>query len=268
MSGFSSKWLSLREPLDLAARNREVEQAFLEKLTGETPQLLDLASGAGSTVAALKDRLPSDTSWLLTDHDPELIEAASERWQSRLEGELSFRQVDLAGSLEDLPFGEVDAVSTSAFLDLVSETFLIRLVDCIVNAEKPFLASLTYDGRADFEPSETLDEAMRATLNSDQLLDKGFGPSLGPGAALRAIELFRERGYEVVHGQSDWLAGSSEKDFLDEFLNGWSGLGARKGLDRSALDKWKKLRDDQIRSGNLRVRVGHLDFAAFPQKTG
>jgi len=61
MSGFSSKWLSLREPLDIAARNRAVEQSFLEQLPGGSPKILDLASGAGSTVAALKDRLPADT---------------------------------------------------------------------------------------------------------------------------------------------------------------------------------------------------------------
>lgn len=265
MSGFSSKWLSLREPLDVAARNRAVEQSFLEQLPVSSPKILDLASGAGSTVAALKDRLPANTRWLLTDHDKGLIDVASKRWKNRLKGDLSFRQVDLAGALEDLPFGEVDAVSTSAFLDLVSESFLTRLVDCIVSAGKPFLASLTYDGQADFAPPATLDRAMRDALNTDQLLDKGFGPALGPGAAPCAVELFKARGYNVLQGQSDWRVDASEKDFLEEFLNGWAGLGLRKGLDRNVLEDWRRLRSDQTASGEIRVRIGHIDFAAFPR---
>jgi hypothetical protein len=53
VSGFSATWLALREPLDLAARNKEVEAAFFEALPAEDPKILDLASGAGSTVAAL-----------------------------------------------------------------------------------------------------------------------------------------------------------------------------------------------------------------------
>ncbi|MET1413486.1 class I SAM-dependent methyltransferase [Roseibium sp. HPY-6] len=265
MSGFSSKWLALREPLDLAARNREVETAFQRHLPSSSPRLLDLASGAGSTVAALKGRLPADTMWTLTDHDPALIAVARDRWQRQLQGALSLRQIDLAANVEDLPFAEVDAVTTSAFLDLVSEAFLERLVGCVIRAQKPFLASLTYDGRITFAPQASLDNTMRDVLNSDQRLDKGFGPALGPFAAERAIALFKAGGYEVVNGTSDWNVGPSDEGFLEEFLSGWSGVGLKNGISQDDLDGWRLQHLTQMRSGDIRVTIGHIDFAAFPK---
>lgn len=264
MSGFSSQWLALREPLDVAARDRTVEAAFLEHVPSAAPRILDLASGAGSTVAALKDRLPEDAGWLLTDHDPSLLEVAEARWSGKSTGDLSVLQVDLAGDVEALPFAEVDALSTSAFLDLVSEPFLQRLVNCVVAAGKPFLASLTYDGRIGFEPAASLDETMRNALNNDQLLDKGFGNALGPGAALRAIDLFRSAGYDVVQGQSDWQVGPSHSGFLEEFLSGWSRLGAKYGATRDEVEAWRIGHLEQAKSGSFRCTVGHIDFAAFP----
>ncbi|WP_299475678.1 class I SAM-dependent methyltransferase [uncultured Roseibium sp.] len=265
MSGFSSKWLALREPLDLAARNQDVETAFLKQLPASSPRLLDLASGAGSTVAALKDQLPADTTWTLTDHDSDLIAVAHERWQQQLQGELSLRQVDLAAKFEDLPFPDVDAITTSAFLDLVSDDFLVRLVDCVVRVQKPFLASLTYDGRITFAPPASLDQTMLDALNSDQRLDKGFGPALGPLAAERAIELFKARGYEVVKGTSDWVVGPADEAFLDEFLSGWSGVGLKNGTSHEVLEEWRSQHLTQMRSGDIRVTIGHIDFAAFPK---
>lgn len=264
MSGFSSQWLALREPLDVAARDRTVEAAFLEHVPAAAPRILDLASGAGSTVAALKDQLPEDTGWLLTDHDPALLEVAASRWRGKSTGDLSVLQIDLAGDVVALPFAEVDALSTSAFLDLVSEPFLQRFVNCVVGAGKPFLASLTYDGRIGFEPAAPLDETMRSALNDDQLSDKGFGKALGPGAAPRAVELFKASGYNVVQGRSDWQIGPSDTGFLEEFLGGWSRLGTRYGATREDVEAWRTGHLEQAKSGRFRCTVGHIDFAAFP----
>ncbi|POF34304.1 class I SAM-dependent methyltransferase [Roseibium marinum] len=264
MSGFSSEWLALREPLDLVARNAEVEEAFLGRLPERPLRILDLASGAGSTIAAMHAKFSQPVNWLLTDHDPALLEIAAERWRNEATGRLETRQVDLAGDLEDLPLADVDAVTTSAFLDLVSEEFLLRLTDVIVRAGKPFLASLTYDGRTAFEPSHPFDATLGAALNAHQKSDKGFGPALGPDAAVRATGLFEDRGYRVVRGPSDWRGGPSSPEFLLEFLRGWGRVGQEIGLEESSLDAWWGDRQGKIRSGELHVEVGHIDFAALP----
>ncbi|CTQ54702.1 hypothetical protein LP7551_03237 [Roseibium album] len=265
MSGFASDWLALREPLDLAARNREVETAFLENVPAESARILDLASGAGSTVAGLKNYFHDPVEWQLTDYDPALLEIASTRWQGGADCIVTSRQIDLSKNLEQLSLSEVDAVTTSAFLDLVSDCFLRRLVNFIVEARKPFLASLTYDGRASFAPANPMDQVLGEALNRHQQTNKGFGPALGPDAAQRAIELFRAAGYEVVSGKSDWEIDGTRGDFLQEFLGGWLRVGREVGLEASALEAWWQDRVQRIRSGELSMSVGHVDFVAYPQ---
>ncbi|MCV0425739.1 MAG: class I SAM-dependent methyltransferase [Roseibium sp.] len=265
MSGFSSEWLALREPLDLAARNGRVETAFLDQLPSGSVRILDLASGAGSTVAAFGTRLPQETDWLLTDFDPVLLDLAVKRRDIATNFNMSVHHADLAKDLEKLPFEKVDAVTTSAFLDLVSEPFLERLADRVVQAGRPFLASLTYDGRADFTPGDDHDEDLKSALNSHQKTDKGFGMSLGPDAAAFAIELFEARGYKVVQGTSDWMISPSAKAFLSEFLSGWLRVGREVGISSDTLDAWWRQRHEQIEAGLLSMTVGHVDFAAYPQ---
>ncbi|MBN9668749.1 class I SAM-dependent methyltransferase [Roseibium aggregatum] len=261
MSGFSSHWLTLREPLDLAARNPDVEKAFWEGLPSGPVRLLDLASGAGSTVAALGKRADRPVDWLLTDHDPLLLDAARRRWGDAV----SLRQSNLANGLTNLPFEEVDAITTSAFLDLVSERFLEELVTRIVRAKKPFLASLTYDGRTEFAPPHPFDDTLSLALNAHQRTDKGFGPALGPDAAPRAVALFEAEGYHVVQGASDWRAGPSSQEFQTEFLQGWANVGREVGLEKDALEDWWRDRREKIGDRRLDITVGHIDFAALPQ---
>ena len=264
MSGFSSKWLALREPLDLKARNRSVEDALLKTLPSSGCRILDLASGAGSTVMALSTRLGPKSVWHLTDYDPDLLKVSEQRLLDGSGGTISTQQINLASDLESLSFADVDAVTTSAFLDLVSDAFLTRLVDKVVSSHKPFLASLTYDGRMECEPADPFDHALFGGLNQHQRSDKGFGCALGPGAAGRAIEMFELRGFKVIHGKSDWHIAGHDQEFLQEFLGGCIRVGNELRLDRAQMDLWWQKRRAQIEENCLDMSVGHVDFLALP----
>ncbi|WP_420412329.1 class I SAM-dependent methyltransferase [Roseibium sp.] len=268
MSGFSAEWLALREPLDLASRNKQVEDAFFAALPDRELKVLDLASGAGSTVAALSRPDTPAISWTLADYDAELLTIAASRRYDKTPANLATVEADLAEGLDRLPLSEVDAVTTSAFLDLASEDFLQRLVDAVTSAGKPFLASLTYDGRATFEPADPLDVSLREALNIDQQTDKGFGPALGPQAARRAIDLFTAKGYFVQDGASDWQIEPGAANFLKEFLSGWARVGCKQGLDPAKVDRWLEFRSQQIAEKRLSMMVGHLDFVALPKLQG
>ena len=265
--GFSPNWLALREPLDIAARNRDVETAFRAQLPEGTARILDLASGAGSTVAALQPHLNAETQWQLTDYDPALLDVAAARWSGGSGVSVSTRQIDLASDLETLTFEEVDAITTSAFLDLVSEAFLDRLATQIAASGKPFLASLTYDGRTTFSPPHPLDNDLVEALNKDQKSEKGFGPALGPEAAGEAVARLQAKGLQVLSGPSDWQVGPDDRDFLEEFLGGWFRAARSRwdidAVEPTALEDWYRLRMAQIEAGELSVMVGHVDLVAW-----
>src|SRR6185436_3304965 len=112
---------------------------------------------------ALAPCLGGDQAWLLVDHDPLLIatqaavlsdwarrhgwrceeidggvaiESETGRWRARA---LVF---DLAANLEDIDFAACDGVTTSAFLDLVSASWLDRLCATLMPYHLPLLAEL------------------------------------------------------------------------------------------------------------------------------
>ena len=58
-----SRWLGLREPADAAARSEVLTRAIAGSIGGGDPvYLLDLATGTGSNIRYLADRLPGRRS--------------------------------------------------------------------------------------------------------------------------------------------------------------------------------------------------------------
>jgi SAM-dependent methyltransferase len=267
MAGFSAEWLALRSPVDEAARNAFVEATFLNALPqGRPPHLTDLASGTGATVAALASRLEKGQRWLLTDHDPALLAQARARLAGLSGVVVDCRETDLAAGLGELDLAATDGVTTSAFLDLVTAGFIDALTGAVCAAGKPFLASLTYDGRAACFPPHPLDETVRLAMNAHQQTDKGFGPALGPDAAPYAARAFERAGCRVVQGTSDWQAGPEHSVFQQELVRGWAGAAREMGVENAELEGWLAFRLAEIAAGRSTLHVGHLDIAALPQE--
>ncbi|WP_430513567.1 hypothetical protein [Pannonibacter phragmitetus] len=252
-------------PLDEAARSAAVEAVFLDALPqGRPPHLTDLASGTGATVAALAPRLALNQQWLLTDHDPALLAAARARLAGPSGVIIECRETDLASGFGGLDLAATDGVTTSAFLDLVTAGFADALVAAVSAANKPFLASLTYDGRASCFPPHPLDETVRLAMNAHQQTDKGFGPALGPAAAAYVARAFEKAGYRVVQGTSDWQAGPEHGAFQEELVRGWAEAAREMGADAAGLASWLAFRLAEIAAGRSSLQVGHLDIAALP----
>lgn len=269
MSGFSAQWLSLREPVDLRARNAEVlirVAAYCAKHTA--PRITDLASGTGSTLRALRPHLPKDQRWRLTDHDKALNERAYDLTQSEhLETPVEVLQCDLADGIKPVLGANIDLLTTSAFLDLVSADWLDALVDTVAAQKIPFYAALSYDGRIACTPAHPLDGLVNEAVNRHQQGDKGFGPALGPNAALHAIKRFEAAGYTVAHGTSDWDPTPGEQAFQHQLVVGWAQAAKEIGMAPGAdIDAWLTTRQDWIDAGVSRITVSHLDFFAHPTR--
>lgn len=263
MSGFSSRWLDLREPVDHAARSENVISALCHCfLNHDRIAITDIGSGTGSTIRALKSYLP-DVAWHLIDHDDSLLQEARKHAAGQA---VEFTKVDLSENLAPIASPRPDIVTTSAFLDLVSADWLERLVAFLKQEKLPFYAALTYDGRAFTTPHCADEEQVIAAFNQHQKTDKGFGPALGPQAASLAVRLFEEAGYVVTCDPSDWNASAKHADFQKMLLEGWKNAATEIIPGEAAkIDKWFDGRVRLINEGRLETCVGHVDFLAIPE---
>jgi SAM-dependent methyltransferase len=266
MSGFSLDWLGLREPFDRAARNEEVRRAALALLADRAQTIVvDLACGAGSTLRALAPDLAKPQRWRLVDNDPALLAAALAAARDAPDVMVETMPFDLNGDLASLFTRDVSLVTTSALLDLVSQTWIERLADGLAARRLPFYAALSYDGRATLDPVHPRDAEIVTAVNRHQRGDKGFGPALGPDGARTAIAALRSRGYRVVSGSSDWRAAPPDRAFQSEILRGWAQAAREIGQgDDAAIDAWLAQRTAWIDAGASSLTVGHVDFLGMP----
>lgn len=270
MSGFTGDWLAAREPADLRARNADVRAAFTDHLReiagrhrNRPLRVLDLGAGTGATMRALSPHLEMPVRWRLAEHDPALIALARDL-AGRDGHEAEVVDADLSRGLSPDLIAGVDAVTTSAFLDLVSAGWIEGLAETLKRAGLPFLAMLTYDGRQSLDPEHPFDETVCAAMTAHQGGDKGFGAALGPAAHAHAAARFRGEGYRVVEGMSDWQARPEERAFQTMLVEGWAQAARETGADASEVENWLALRLAQIAQARLVTCVGHRDLAALP----
>lgn len=266
MSEFTADWLSLREPYDARARNREVRDAVAKAFAGRhSLSIVDLACGTGATLRALAEHLPPRQHWTLVDNDLGLLARAAQASHPR--ATVRTMAIDLVRDLEEALDGSVDLITTSALLDLVSEPWLERLVIELAARKLPFYAALTYDGRIELEPALPSDNAIIAAVGVYQHRDQGFGPALGPDAGSRIALRLKGVGYVVTQGMADWLLGSQDRDIQGQVLDNWAGAARKSGrLAPSEIDAWHTQRRGAVAGGESTIRIGHVDVFADPKR--
>lgn len=287
MSGFSPDWLRRREPFDAAARDKDLARRFgvaLDRGQSGPRRIVDLAAGSGANFRVLAPLLGGDQDWLLVDHDPLLIAtqaAEIARWAAhagwRCENSdggllvetgtacwrVRTRQLDLAQDLAQLALDDVDGVTTTAFLDLVSAAWLDRLADALARAKRPLLATLTVDGRRVWNPALPADARIQAAFQQHQTGDKGFGPALGSGATAYLADRLMAAGYAVQTAHSDWRIAGEHREMLAQMVTESAAVAAEAApADAALFTAWAKERQAQVADGTLTLEVGHLDLLA------
>ncbi|MGE4066459.1 MAG: class I SAM-dependent methyltransferase [Vicinamibacterales bacterium] len=282
-----AEWLRIREAADAAARQAAVEAPVLDALAGRAPvRVLDLATGAGSNLRHLADRLPPRQQWLVVDHSDALlrhlvirtavwavgrgheVETADDGLSIRGAGlacDVTTRRMDLGTLDTDAIFEGRDLVTASALLDLVSDAWLQRLADQCRRAGAHALFTITYDGRSGCLPAEPEDEMVRELFNAHQARDKGLGGgAAGPGAASAAERAFASAGFAVHTATSDWRLGEADAAVQRVLITGWADASSEVAPDRAAaIADWRARRLAHVDAGRSRLVVGHVDLAAL-----
>lgn len=266
MSGFSINWLDLREPADMAARDKTLATQVVEYLhtdADRSPVIVDLGSGTGSTLRALTSLGAQQCVWRLIDHDPALLnEALSRHGQHEI---IEDYEADLL-DIDALPLGAATLLSASALFDLASADLVDHLVEKLARQATAFYAALNYDGRTQWTPAHPFDQQVLQAFNEDQRRDKGLGPALGPQSSAHLQQALERAGYHVQIADSAWDLGPAQHQLVEDLIRGIKGAVATGyGLDKQALDEWEAFRLEYSVTG--RCIIGHLDVLAFPVKT-
>lgn len=265
MSGFSADWLALREPIDQRARNAEILATIEDRFRGRASvTAIDLASGRGSMLRALAPHLPPRQDWYLIDDDTALLREAAPAVAGTIRTHA--RLANLAEAIEDVLTIDADLVVSSAFIDLVSDAWLDRLVRGAALRRMPVYLAMSYDGHVDCQPRHPLDDAVMVEFDRHQQRDKGFGLALGPLAGAAAARKFAAAGYSVMRGRADWQVERAERDVQRMMVAGWfSAVSELDELDHAALAHWRDQRFAWIAEGRATMSVGHLDIWAVPR---
>jgi len=255
MSGFSAAWLALREPADAAARSAALASFAMSGLETAALRILDLGGGTGANIRYLSPRLRSPQHWTLVDNDPALLERAPAFAETH--------SADLNTVVNDNTLFEgCRLVTASALLDLVSLSWLAKLVLRCRAANAAVLFALSYDGRIVCSPEEPEDEDVRQLVNAHQKTDKGFGPALGPDAAARVGALLADEGYTTRQERTDWKLTADMRVLQRELVIGWAGAASKMAPDRmESVEDWRSRRMAHIAAGRSRIVVGHIDVA-------
>ena len=283
-------WLRLRERVDWTARSAALTETIIGTLPRDRPvSVLDLATGAGSNLRYLAERLPTPQRWLLIDRSGVLlsdIEARTRAWAPerglavhadakagvgfsiagpQLDCRVEMRSQDLDRLADPSIFAGRHLVTASALLDLVSEAWLRTLASHCRTAGASALFTLTYDGRSTCVPAEPEDERVRGLMNQHQRRDKGLGgPAEGPEAVACAERCFVEAGYRVMNEASDWVLDAGHAALQQTLIDGWARAASEVAPGEAhTIASWRTRRLAHVAAGVSRIVVGHHDIAAW-----
>jgi hypothetical protein len=287
MSSFTTDWLELRKAADSKARSVRLCMELAAALTpGRECRVVDLGSGTGANLRYLAPHLGGDQHWLLVDHDQSLLDHAPHATKAWADaqgltvaadgGEFSFscdrfclglhwRKADITVSLDRLITPDVDLVTASALLDLVSADWIERLVQKCRAARCALMLALSYDGRMTWQPALDADEAIRALFNSHQHTDKGFGRAAGPDGAAVAARQLRGAGFQLLSERSDWRLTGADARLQRGLLSGRAQAATVMGQDLAdRIEEWLGQRLALITHAEGAATVDHVNLLGLP----
>jgi hypothetical protein len=280
--GFSSDWLSRREPFDARARSAALADR-LSALLPVRPRLLELGAGAGSLFRWLAPRIGRAQAWTMVDADEVLLADGFERtaewaiargWKVTSPSSamivhapggawrIEARVIDFGASPAPLPLAGQDAVVCSALMDLVSPAWARAFV---ARLTVPFLACLNVDGRDRFIPARAGDVLVARGFARHMRRDKGFGPAMGQASPTVLARVLSEAGFSVSTAPSDWLIPRMAHRMLAEMIEGHAAAAAE-ALPAFAprIAAWRKARFAAAAAARLSLVIGHRDLLAIP----
>ncbi|HEY0500640.1 MAG TPA: SAM-dependent methyltransferase [Kutzneria sp.] len=262
---FTPEWLTLREPVDAAARAGELVDRLVRLFAGRNRLVIrDLGCGTGSLGRWLSPLLPNPQHWIMQDREPDLLRHVYMDVPSTAPVTVETRLGDLGGvTAADL--AGTSLVTASALLDILTTGEVDRLAAACVDAGVPALFTLSVLGEVELSPADPLDAEIAAAFNEHQRRVQDGRRLLGPDAPAAIVESFEQRGATVHVAKSPWRLGAENTDLTAEWLRGWVGAAVEQRPELAAESaSYLRQRLDAVHAGRLSGAVGHVDVLAVP----
>ncbi|TWT80463.1 Trans-aconitate 2-methyltransferase [Planctomycetes bacterium CA13] len=258
MSYSQNDWLSLRERCDPRSRSERLAAAFAE-ITSPDALVVDLGCGTGANYRYLSRFFRTSMKWLCIDNDSILLEQAA---SSLPTDNVSFERLDLSANLCGVPKGSGVAVTASAFLDMTSNKWIVDFANHFFDT--PLLIAMTTSGVFQLDPQDRDDKPIQQAISSHQQSDQGFGPAVGTEATGFLVRELERLGCVVEIADSSWELRHNDLALMKSVI---AGVARRARLMRVSIDvdAWECRRIEQFQSGELQLRVPHLDLLSYPK---
>jgi hypothetical protein len=257
----SSDWLALREPVDAAARSRELVHLLRPHLRDRARlEIHDLGCGTGSMGRWLARQLPEPQYWVLHDRDDELLDEAAGRLSDRAGITVSTRLGDLS-ALTAPDFASASLVTASALLDLLTLAEVEALAGAIAGI--PALLTLSVAGRVEFTPADPLDVPLMAAFNDHQRRTADGRRLVGPDAAAAVVAALRRYGATTELRDSPWLLSAEHPELTTQWLLGWVAAACEQRPELTeAAGEYARRRQDELAARRLEIVLHHHDVLA------
>jgi hypothetical protein len=262
---FTPEWLTLREPVDAAARSAELVDRLTDLFRGRDRLVIrDLGCGTGSMGRWLSPLLPHPQHWIMQDREPDLLTHVYMDVTSTAPVTVETRLGDLGG-VTAAELAGTSLVTASALLDILTTEEVDRLAAACVEARVPALFTLSVLGEVELTPAEPLDAEIAAAFNDHQRRVQDGRRLLGPDAPDAVVRSFERRGATVHVARSPWRLGENNPELTAEWLRGWVGAAVEQRPELAATAAaYLRQRLDAVAAGRLQGAVGHVDVLAVP----
>ncbi len=274
-------WLATRYSFDTKARNKQIEQQFLQSISQkEAVQLIDVGAGSGANCRYWIDKIPGNQQWTLIEENPDFSKkslsalqqfAHARGYACLVQKEMlriqtptktihiktvqgSLLEIDQLASLSD-----TDAVVANAVYDLLTKDQFEAFIHKIATHHLVFLATLNYRNMY-FSPTHPTDEKIIALYHAHMLRPQKEGIAMGPNCVEQMQETLQKHNYTIAVGESVWKIRNKDDKmmgFLLDFMESSIGELSLSSEDSLLLIEWIKQKRE---ANNLKLTIEHQDI--------
>lgn len=265
------KWLNLREKYDNQARNKDLEDFVINKLSKLNKiKILDLGAGGGSNFFYFNDKFKQKQTWTLVDKNPNLQQYIHRDIIKR-NGDfenLSILTSDFLSSTCPIYNQEYKLVLANAVFDLLTQDQFDQLMKNfykfnLIDPSTIFYFTLNINDKIFFNPREEEDQRVVEIFQQHMSVTEKTQKRMGVECTDHIEKTFEKYGLKNLKGESIWKIDPNDTEFLKYKMKFIENACRSEKLNSTSIHNWFEKRNEQIEEKKLSIHVCHYDLVSY-----